>query len=85
MTKPYAIITPIADPKGIDWSRVVASLEALDVGQAFVIPAKDISDEEGNWATSTIGSRVHQSARRRGLQVRTMKIMGEGLQVKRIA
>ena len=85
MVDHYPIITDLPPPKGLDWPRVLASLKVLEVGQAFMIPAADLSDAEGKWATTTVGSRIHAAARRQGLQIRASKIAGEGLRVKRIA
>lgn len=84
MTSTYPIRAAAPAPPGVDWPKIVASLEALKVDQEFVIPALELANDEGIWSTSTIGSRIHQCARRRGIKIRTSKVAGEGLRVRRI-
>lgn len=88
VTEIYPILpTAISDSPDTNMAKVRESLRALEIGQAFLIPATELADGDGRWRTTTLGSRVHQSARRMGIQVRTLKVtQGEcGLQVQRIA
>jgi hypothetical protein len=85
MTDTYEIIGRVPKrpkPIALDLPKIRASMERLEVGAAFVIPAGDLRDRKGEYRTKLVGYRLHRLAALVGIRITTSK-MKEGLRVRR--
>ena len=73
---------PSPAPAPLDISRVTITIKQLKVGAGFVIPADELTGENGRFLSTSVGQRIHQAARRLGMRVSTKKLP-EGLKVRR--
>lgn len=85
MTETYDIIARAPkEPKPIrlDLPKIKASMQRLEVGSAFVIPAADLHDRKGDYRTARVGWRLHRLASTVGIRV-SVKKLKEGVRVRR--